>query len=227
MKPKILFVDDELQISAMTKEYLTLKGFEVDLIHNSEGGLEEFKKSKYSLCLLDVKMPFKDGFELAIDIRELDQNIPIIFLTGKSETDDRVKGLTLGADDYITKPYSMEELALRINAILKRTNQSGDSSPKDITIGQYAFDPISRELTRDTTTVKLSAIESKLLQLLSENTNNLVKRDYALARIWQDADQLKGRSLNVYVSKLRTYLKEDNRIEILNVHGDGYRLVVK
>lgn len=227
MNPRILFVDDEVQISSMTKEYLEAKDFNVQLLHNADDGLKAFKQSHFDLCLLDVKMPFKDGFSLASEIRILDQDIPIIFLTGKTETSDRIKGLSIGADDYVTKPFSMEELALRMNAVLKRTFQAEDHTRPEILIGAYAFNPISRELSRAGEIVKLSGIEANLLQLLGENINGLVKRDYALNKIWMDEDHLKGRSLNVYISKLRRYLNKDERIEILNVHGEGYRLVVK
>lgn len=227
MKTQILFVDDDVQMSSMTKEYLEAKGFEVMLLHNAEEGLRAFKQNSFDLCLLDVKMPFKDGFSLASEIRVLDKNIPIVFLTGKTETDDRIKGLTIGADDYITKPFSMKELTLRMNAILKRTLVNEESSNSKLLIGEYIFDSNSRELVREEKVIKLSGIEANLLQLLGENINGLVKRDYALNKIWMDEDHLKGRSLNVYISKLRRYLSKDERIEILNVHGEGYRLVVK
>ncbi len=227
MKTQILFVDDDVQMSSMTKEYLEAKGFEVMLLHNAEEGLRAFKQNSFDLCLLDVKMPFKDGFSLASEIRVLDKNVPIVFLTGKTETDDRIKGLTIGADDYITKPFSMKELTLRMNAILKRTLVNEESSNSKLLIGEYIFDSNSRELVREEKVIKLSGIEANLLQLLGENINGLVKRDYALNKIWMDEDHLKGRSLNVYISKLRRYLSKDERIEILNVHGEGYRLVVK
>ncbi|MEN0004419.1 MAG: response regulator transcription factor [Bacteroidota bacterium] len=227
MKARILFVDDDFQLSLITKEYLEAKDFEVQLIHNANDGLAIFKQNTFDLCLLDVKMPIRDGFSLASEIRTLDPAIPIIFLTGKTEVTDRIKGLRLGADDYVTKPFSMEELTLRMNAVLKRTLTPEDEDSKSLVIGDYDFNPISRELGRAGTIDKLSAIEAQLLQLLGENLNGLVKRDYALNKIWLDEDHLKGRSLNVYISKLRKYLKEDERIEILNVHGEGYRLVVK
>jgi len=227
MKPSILFVDDELHISKMTQEYLELKGYDIDLFHNAIDGMKAYKSTHYDLCLLDVKMPIKDGFTMAKEIRSLSAEVPIVFLTGNTEVEDRVKGLTIGADDYITKPYSMEELALRIQAILKRVYQQENHSEKKMGVGDYSFDPVIRELSIRGKSIKLSSIESRLLQLLCEHKNGLVKRDYALNRIWEDEDQLKGRSLNVYISKLRTYLKADARLEILNVHGEGYKLVVK
>ncbi len=226
-KPHILFVDDERQFSSMTSEYLELMGFDVSLKHSADEGLKAFKNHTFDLCIFDVKMPFKDGFSLAEEIRLLDENIPIIFLTGQTNKEDRIKGLTIGADDYITKPFSMEELLLRIKGILKRVTKQEKKQVARFEIGEYTFDSVSRELTRERKIVKLSAIEAKLLKLLCENINRLLSRDFALNRVWKDEDYLKGRSLNVYISKLRTLLKADDKIEILNVHGEGYRLIVK
>jgi len=226
-KPHILFVDDEQQFSAMTMEYLEAKGYKVTLKHSADDGLAVFKSNQFDCCIFDVKMPIKDGFSLAEDVRELDENIPIIFLTGQTQKEDRIKGLTIGADDYITKPFSMEELFLRIKVILKRTQIQEKKQPDQFKIGKYTFDANARELKIGEESNKLSAIEASLLQLFCENLNGIVQRDFALNRIWQDEDYLKGRSLNVYVSKLRSFLKEDKNIEILNVHGEGYRMVVK
>ncbi len=189
MKPRILFVDDDFLLGSMTKEYLEAKDFEVRLIHNAEEGLVVFKQNDFDLCLLDVKMPIRDGFSLATEIRALDKHIPIIFLTGKTETTDRIKGLTIGADDYVTKPFSMEELALRINAVLKRT-LAQDEQQTEITIGSYTFNAVSRELERAEEMIKLSEIEAHLLQLFAENINGFIKRDYALYIIWLDEDLL-------------------------------------
>ncbi|GJM32508.1 MAG: DNA-binding response regulator [Saprospiraceae bacterium] len=226
-KPHILFVDDERQFSAMTKEYLEAKGFGVTLKHSADDAIASFKTHPYHLCIFDVKMPIKNGFSLAEDIRALDENIPIVFLTGQTQKEYRIKGLTIGADDYITKPFSVEELWLRVKAILKRVSFQEKRQPVQFEVGKYSFDANSRELYLDLEVIKLSAIEAKLLQLFCENINGLVKRDFALNRIWQDEDHLKGRSLNVYVSKLRSFLNKDDNIEILNVHGEGYRMVVK
>ena len=226
-KPQILFVDDERQFSSMTVEYLEAKGFEVTLKHNAMDGMAAFKNKAFQLCIFDVKMPIKDGFTLAEEVRALDDNIPIIFLTGQTQKENRIKGLTIGADDYITKPFSMEELYLRIKAILKRVTVQAKKITDQFMVGKYRFDSTSRELELGGQIQNLSAIEAQLLQLFCENLNGLVQRDLALRRIWQDDDYLKGRSLNVYVSKLRTFLKDDPSIQILNVHGEGYRMVVK
>jgi len=223
----LLFVDDEKQFSAMIKEYLEAKGFKVTLRHSADDGLSSFRSNDYHLCIFDVKMPFKDGFSLAEEIRSLDEDMPIVFLTGQTQKENRIKGLKMGADDYITKPFSMEELYLRVKAILKRVEKPKKITPESFEIGRYSFNPVTRELSIASENTKLSAIEAKLLQLFCENRNDLVRRDFALNKIWQDDDRLKERSLNVYISKLRTFLKEDENVEILNVHGEGYRLVVK
>ncbi len=225
--PDILFVDDERQFSTMTVEYLESKGFGVTLRHSADEGMAAFRLGRYDCCIFDIKMPIKSGFSLAEDVRCIDENIPIIFLTGLVKREDRIKGLTIGADDYVTKPFSMEELYLRIKAILKRVSVQKKNMPKQFEIGNYEFDPISRELSCRGEVVKLSAIEAKLLRLFCENKNGLLKRDFALAQIWQDEEHLKSRSLNVYVSRLRSLLKGDEGIELLNVHGEGYRMIVK
>ena len=226
-EPNILLVDDEQQFSFMTKEYLQAKNCQVTLVHNAVDGLQAFKDHQFHICVLDVKMPIKDGFSLAGDIKSINPEIPLIFLTGQQEQSDRIKGLTLGADDYITKPFSMEELFLRIQNILKRAYPPTAPSNTSFKVGQYHFNALSRELILQEDVQKLSAIEAQLLQLFCEAEQGLLKRDVALHKIWKDEDYLKGRSLNVYVSKLRKLLKQDSNIEILNVHGEGYRMLIK
>lgn len=228
----ILLVDDDRHFSSLTREYLEAKGFRVDLTHNAEDGLAFFRREPYDLCIFDVRMPMKDGFQLAEEVRARDEHIPIIFLTAQTGREHRIRGLTVGGDDYVTKPFSMEELYLRIRAILKRVGFRQQQQPQEpaqpYRIGRYLFHPVSRELhLAEEPPLRLSAIEASLLTLFCERKHELLTRDYALKAIWQDEDQLKGRSLNVYVSRLRTYLAKDGRIEILNVHGEGYRLVVK
>lgn len=226
---KILFVDDERQFSAMTKEYLESKGHKVTLKHSGDEGIVSFKNDDFELCILDIKMPLKDGFVLATEIRDFNEFVPIIFLTGQTEREDRIKGLSLGADDYITKPFSMEELNLRIQNIMRRITieERNQKVQEKYTIGNYKFDATVRELKNAKETIKLTAKEAKLLQMFCKNMNGVVERDLALKRIWGDEYMLKGRSLNVYVSKLRHYLKEDPNIEFLNVHGYGYKMAVK
>lgn len=228
---RILMVDDDRTFSALTQEFLESRGLQVMLVHSGEEGLRAFRESgPYQLCILDVKMPFKDGFSLAADIRAADAAVPIIFLTAQQEKENRIRGFNLGGDDYVTKPFSLEELHLRIQAIWRRT-QAGQvalgTSNVEIPVGRYRFFPATRELYLGETVAKLSAIESNLLRLFCESPEGMIERDTALRRIWSDDDLLRGRSLNVYVSKLRQYLSDDPGIEILNVHGVGYRMVVR
>lgn len=224
----LLFVDDDLTLSPLTKEYLEAKGYAVTLRHSGDEGLAAFKSGTFDGCILDVRMPFKDGFALAEDIRELNPQMPILFLTGAVQKEERIRGLSLGADDYITKPFSMEELYLRVrNTLTRSVSQQKRTETSTYDVGVYRFDVATRELHGGPAMVKLTAIEAKLLQLFCESDNGIIRRDIALQRIWGDEDMLKGRSLNVYVSKLRTFLSNDPHIEILNVHGEGYQMVVR
>lgn len=229
MSIRILIVDDERQISGLTREYLEAKGLEVHLEHSGDAGLRTFREGDYSLCVLDIKMPIKDGFTLAREIRELDGRIPIIFLTGQTDKEHRIEGFNLGADDYLTKPFSMEELYLRIRAILRRSGklEEGHKANQEYKLGKYGFHPHTRELELNGETTRLTGIESRLLEAFCEAADGMLEREAALRRIWDDDHFLRGRSLNVYVSKLRQHLSSDDRIEILNVHGLGYRLVVR
>jgi DNA-binding response OmpR family regulator len=222
----ILLVDDEPELTGITKEYLEAKGFDVTMCHNAEAGLEAFRKGKFHVCILDVKMPFKSGFSLAEDIRSLDAYVPIIFLTGQTDKEDRIKGLMLGADDYVTKPFSMQELFLRLKVVLRRMSGQQAAST-GYTIGQYTFDPTGRSLAIGNRLARLSEMEAQLLLLFCSQPEGLVSRDLALSEIWQDESHVKSRSLNVYITKLRNRLKEDPHIEIINIHGTGYRLIVR
>lgn len=225
----ILLVDDERQFSQMTTEYLEARGYQVRMAHSGDEGLKSFREDAFDLCILDVKMPMKDGFTLAGEIREINADVPIIFLTGQTDKEHRIKGLTIGGDDYITKPFSLEELVLRIENILKRIRIQMVTRAKSqyFEIGRFHFNPNTRELKLEGEPVGLTGIEARLLRLFCESEDGMVSRDLALKRIWGDDDYLRGRSLNVYVSKLRNYLKQDPRIEILNVHGVGYKMVVR
>jgi two-component system OmpR family response regulator len=228
--PTILLVDDDRTFVPLVGEYLESKGLRVALRHSGDEGLDAFRRGQFDLCVLDVKMPLKDGFRLAEEIRALAPGVPLIFLTGETAKEQRIRGLTIGADDYVTKPFSMEELFLRIMAIWRRVGQQAQRKRQEnpvFQVGAYQFNAASRELTLATQTTKLSAIEARLLQLFCESENGIITRETALRKIWGDDDMLRGRSLNVYVSKLRQYLKDDPAIEILNVHGEGYQLVVR
>ena len=226
-KPRILLVDDDRNLAGFTKEYLEAKDFLVSMHHNAEAGLQAFKNGAFDICIFDVKMPVKDGFSLAEDIRTLDTNIPIIFLTGQTEQADRIRGLTIGADDYITKPFSMQELFLRLKVVLKHLRFEQRSRLSAYQLGKYSYDPVSRTLTIGDQTNRLSEMEGQLLVLFCTEPKGKVSRDLALRRIWNDEDHVKGRSLNVYITKLRRRLNGDPDVEILNVHGTGYQLVVK
>ena len=219
----ILLVDDDRMLSSMTAEFLQAKGLTVDVFHDAHSGLDAFKAGDYAVCILDVRMPMKDGFSLAEDIRATDAAVPFIFLTGNVDKEDRIKGLTLGADDYITKPFSMEELFLRIKVALRRSGQTVENSRFEL--GDYVYDSKSRTLTMSVDTARLSEAEGKLLTLFLTQPDGLVTRDLALRKVWGDEDHLKTRSLNVYINKLRKRLEGDPNIEIINVYGTGYKLV--
>jgi len=226
---KILLVDDDRLLSPLVKEYLEAKEFECHLHHNAFDALEEFKKSVFSICVLDIRMPMKNGFQLAEEITQFRPETPFLFLSGQTEKEDRIKGFEVGADDYITKPFSMQELYLRIKAILKRTEnyQNIKKGVTDYAIGNYRFDTQTREIRNSGEAFKLSAIESKLLKLFCDAEDGIIYRDLALKQIWEDENSFREKSLNVYVSKLRQYMKEDSNIEILNIHGTGYKLVIR
>lgn len=227
-QPHLLFIDDEVQYSELTKEYLEMKGCRVMLKHDGQAGLDAFKSQPFDLCVLDIKMPKKDGFTLAEEIKQIDETIPIVFLTGQSLKEDKIKGLMLGADDYLTKPFSMEELYLRIRAILKRVKVQEKTRAIDhYEWGHSRFDPELRQLVVSGETIKLTSIESKLLKLFCEHQNKVLTRDAAMIGIWGDEEHYRGYSLNVYVSKLRKFLKADPAVEILNLHGEGYKLIFK
>lgn len=224
---KILLAEDDENLGALLREYLIAKGLKTDLFVNGELALDGFKKSKYDLCILDVMMPKMDGITLAREIKKINGNIPFIFLTAKSLKDDVIEGFSVGADDYMTKPFSMEELLFRIKAILRRTNGNSSSEVNDIfEIGEYQFDSQKQLLKIGNKEQKLTTKESELLKLLCNNMNNVLERNFALKTIWQEDSYFNARSMDVYITKLRKYLKEDTSIQILNIHGKGYKLIV-
>ena len=224
---KVLLAEDDENLGALLREYLIAKGLKTDLFVNGELALDGFKKNKYDLCILDVMMPKMDGFTLAREIKKINGNIPIIFLTAKSLKDDVIEGFSVGADDYMTKPFSMEELLFRIKAILRRTSVNSISESNDtFTIGNYEFDSQKQILKIGDKEQKLTTKESELLKLLCSNMNNVLERNFALKTIWQEDSYFNARSMDVYITKLRKYLKEDPSIQILNIHGKGYKLIV-
>ncbi len=228
-KAKILLVEDDANLSLVLKDYLEMLGYETVLKKDGEEGFKAFKEQSFNLCILDVMMPKKDGFSLAKDIREIDNNIPIIFLTAKTLKEDRITGFKMGCDDYITKPFSTEELSLRIEAILKRcvVQFSQENIPKVFELGKYTFDHENMLLYFKGASEKtLTRKEASLLKLLCKNKNQLVTRDFALKQIWGSNDYFIGRSMDVFIAKLRKMLSEDPNITIKNIHGTGFKLEV-
>lgn len=228
-KAKVLLVEDDPNLGTLLKEYLEAKGFSTVLAVDGKQGYDVFSKDKFNICILDVMMPIKDGFTLAKEIRAIDSNVPIVFLTAKSMEEDAITGFTAGADDYITKPFSMEELLFRIKAILRRTENktSLDSEQTEFQIGNYKFDYKHQTLDYDGKQQKLTTKEADLLKLLSLNVNDILDRNFALKSIWHDDNYFSGRSMDVYIAKLRKYLKEDSSVELINVHGKGFKLLIR
>ena len=226
-KTKVLLVEDDPNLGSLLKEYLEAKGYSTVLATNGKQGYDVFSKDKFGICILDVMMPIKDGFTLAKEIRVLDANIPIMFLTAKSMKEDAIEGFTLGADDYMTKPFSMEELLLRIKAILRRTENKTikNSDQEEFKIGKYKFDYKHQILDLKGVQHKLTTKEAELLKLLCLHINDVLDRNFALKSIWNDDNYFNGRSMDVYIAKLRKYLKEDTAVELINVHGKGFKLL--
>ncbi len=227
-KAKLLLAEDDENLGLLLKEYLIAKGYNTDLYGDGELAYAGFKKNEYNLCILDIMMPRKDGITLANDIRMINQDVPIIFLTAKNMKEDILEGFRMGADDYITKPFSMEELIFRIEAILRRTSQDNKSNEQAIyKLGRYTFDPRKQILMQgEEETVKLTTKESELLRLLCNNANKVLERNFALKTIWIDDNYFNARSMDVYITKLRKHLKDEPSVEIINVHGKGYKLIL-
>lgn len=226
-KIKILLAEDDTNLGKLLCDYLNAKGYHTVLAANGEEAFNLFVKGSYNLCLLDVMMPVKDGFTLAKEIRKMNQEMPIIFLTAKSMKDDLLQGFATGADDYITKPFSMEELLARINAVLRRSgNDKVIDEKTTFNIGTYVFDYQQRLLMHNDNKQKLTSKENELLRLLCQNQGKVLERTYALKAIWEDDNYFNARSMDVYIAKLRKHLKGDASIEIINVHGRGFRLYI-
>ena len=227
---KILLVEDDPNFGAILKDYLIMNNFDVTLAKNGMEGFEKFRKEAYDLCILDVMMPYKDGFTLAREIRDKNKEIPIIFLTAKTMKEDVLKGYKVGADDYLNKPFDSEVLLFKIKAIIQRksTESLADSKQFEFEIGNFHLNSKLRFLTfKDEEPAKLSPKENELLRLLALHENDLMPRELALTKIWRDDNYFTSRSMDVYIAKLRKYLKKDEDVEILNIHGEGFRLVVK
>jgi len=225
---KILLVEDDPNFGKILKDYLTINNYEISLAVNGIEGFEKFNKSEFDLCILDIMMPFKDGLTLAKEIREVNESIPLIFLTAKNLKDDVLKGYKIGADDYLTKPFDSEILLAKIKSILNR-KPSIDNEQEDIfefDFGEFSFNSKLRILThKEGNSFKLSPKENQLLKMLVLNFDDLLPRDIALNKIWRDANYFTSRSMDVYIAKLRKYLEKDSSLKIINVHGEGFRLM--
>lgn len=226
---RILLAEDDPNLGIVLKDSLELEDNYVELYDDGEKAWSAFNKEDFDICIFDVMMPKKDGFTLAQEVKKVDKNIPIIFLTAKSMQEDKIKGLSLGADDYITKPFSFEELSLRIEAIMRRIKDAHmpDGSQKEFIIGKFIYNSEYRTLTDGKEEQKLTTKEGELLKLLAYNKNKVLDRDIALKSIWGNDNYFTGRSMDVYITKLRKYLKADERIEIVNIHGKGFKLLIK
>ncbi len=227
---KILLVEDDPNFGAILKDYLVLNDFDVILAKNGMEGFEKFKKDTFDLCILDVMMPYKDGYTLAKEIREKNKEVPLIFLTAKSMKEDVLKGYKVGADDYLNKPFDSEVLLMKIKAIMQRKQSESktDNLKFEFQIGKLHLNSKLRFLTfGNQEPIKLSPKENELLKMLALHENDLMPRELALTKIWRDDNYFTSRSMDVYIAKLRKYLKMDPDVEILNIHGEGFRLVIK
>lgn len=224
---KILLVEDDPNFGTVLKDYLAMNDFDVVLAKNGMEGFEKFRKDNFDLCILDVMMPYKDGFTLAKEIREKNEHVPIIFLTAKTMKEDVLKGYKSGADDYLNKPFDSEVLLLKIKAIIQRksTESVAESKQFEFQIGRFHLNSKLRFLTfENEEPIKLSPKENELLRLLALHENDLMPRELALTKIWRDDNYFTSRSMDVYIAKLRKYLKMDEDVEIINIHGEGFRL---
>jgi DNA-binding response OmpR family regulator len=225
-KMRVILSEDDENLGSLLREYLIAKGYDTDLYPDGEAAFKGFQKNQYDLCIFDVMMPKKDGFSLAKDVRMINSEIPIIFLTAKNMKEDVIEGFRLGADDYMTKPFSMEELIFRIEAILRRTLGEGDNTQVIFKLGRFTFDARKQTLSDATDSTKLTTKESELLRLLCVHANKVLERNYALKTIWVDDNYFNARSMDVYITKLRKHLKDEEGIEIINIHGKGYKLII-
>jgi two-component system OmpR family response regulator len=227
-KLNILLAEDDDNLGLLLHSFLKTKGYQVELVRNGKAAFERFTAgASFDFCIFDVMMPEMDGFTLAKEVREIDRKVPILFLTAKAMKEDKLEGFSIGGDDYMTKPFSMEELLARMEAILRRSDISADSEEETFMIGSIKYDPQSRLLFTGEEPKKLTTKENQLLKLLCKNQNEILDRQAALRAIWGDDNYFNGRSMDVYIAKLRKLLKDDERIEIMNVHGKGFQMLVK
>ncbi|MBC9811949.1 response regulator transcription factor [Crocinitomicaceae bacterium CZZ-1] len=226
-KLAVLLAEDDVNLGQLLSTYLKSKGFNVTLATDGQIALDTFNSGKFNFCIFDVMMPKIDGFSLAKEVRELDKKIPILFLTAKDMKEDKLEGFATGADDYLTKPFSMEELVARINAIARRTGSDEAEVAGDLFVGTIKYEPELRLLHTEGEAKKLTTKENQLLELLVKNKNEVLDRQATLRAVWGDDNYFNGRSMDVYIAKLRKLLKEDPNIEIMNIHGKGFKLLIK
>lgn len=225
-KMKILLCEDDENLGLLLREYLQAKGYDVTLMPDGEAGYQAFTNDQFDICIFDVMMPKKDGFTLAQEIRKINGIVPIVFLTAKSLKEDVLEGFKIGADDYITKPFSMEELIFRLEAITRRVSGKRAKNNNEFHLGTMVFDSQKQTLTTPNRQLKLTTKECELLSLLVVNANNILERNYALKTIWVEDNYFNARSMDVYITKLRKLLKDDPDVEIINIHGKGYKLII-
>ncbi|MDR2979944.1 MAG: response regulator transcription factor [Bacteroidales bacterium] len=224
---KILLAEDDVNLGKVLTTYLEAKGYSVKHANNGEIAYDMFCTNDFDICLVDVMMPLKDGFTLAKEIRKLDRHVPIIFLTAKSFQEDMIEGLNLGGDDYITKPFSMEVLLARLQALLRRTTHESEKLESNVyQLGNTLFDVNRQSLTFNDKETRLTTREAELLSMLIMKRNDVLEREYALKKIWGDDSYYNARSMDVYITKLRKYFKDDPIVQIINVHGIGFKLIV-
>ena len=226
-RTSILLAEDDVNLGHLLQNFLKSKGFDVTLAQNGKIAFDKFNSDTYQFCIFDVMMPEMDGFTLAKEIREIDRKVPILFLTAKSMKEDKLEGFSIGADDYLTKPFAMEELLARITAITRRTETTDSEVDQHYLIGTIKYEPDVRLLHLKDEVKKLTTKENQLLKLLVKNKNEILDRQATLRAVWGDDNYFNGRSMDVYIAKLRKALKEDESIEFMNVHGKGFKLVVK
>ena len=226
-RTSILLAEDDVNLGHLLQTFLKSKGFDVTLAQNGKIAFDKFNLDTYQFCIFDVMMPEMDGFTLAKEIREIDRKVPILFLTAKSMKEDKLEGFSIGADDYLTKPFAMEELLARITAITRRTETTDSEVDQHYLIGTIKYEPDIRLLHLKDEVKKLTTKENQLLKLLVKNKNEILDRQATLRAVWGDDNYFNGRSMDVYIAKLRKALQEDESIEIMNVHGKGFKLVVK
>lgn len=225
-KTKILYVEDEPFLGRIVKESLESRDFEVNMVTDGKDALALFRQTEPHICVLDIMLPTKDGYSIAQNIRQINPSVPIIFVTAKTQTEDLIKGFEVGGNDYLRKPFSLEELIVRVNNLLKLSKRETGRSSEKVLIGKFEFIPNRYELKNKETTRKLSHREAALLQVLSENKNTIVTRKDVLLRVWGDDSFFNSRNLDVYITKLREYLKDDASVEIITIKGVGYHFVV-